>query len=53
MIPELKDLDYEERLGKLNLTDLTKRRLRGDLIQFYKIINRFEIENFTRKTSKT
>jgi hypothetical protein len=46
LIPEFKDLDYNERLAKLKLTDLRTRRLRGDLIQFYKIINRFENVNF-------
>lgn len=34
---ELKDLSYEERLQRLNLTTLYQRRQRGDLIETYKI----------------
>jgi hypothetical protein len=33
MIPELRHLDYENRLKALDLTTLEVRRLRGDLIQ--------------------
>ena len=38
MIPRLRNKPYEERLEELNLFNLTKRRLRGDLIQVFKII---------------
>ena len=38
MISELKDLSYEQRLSKLGLISLEKRRVRGDLIQAFKII---------------
>ena len=37
-IPELKGLTYTERLFVLNLPSLEKRRLRGDLIEFFKIM---------------
>jgi hypothetical protein len=33
MVPELKYLNYTERLRKLGLTTLEARRQRGDLIQ--------------------
>ena len=38
LVPELKDLSYEERLKKLKLTTLEERRVRGDMIETYKII---------------
>lgn len=46
LIPELRNLDYSQRLTALNLTDLRTRRLRGDLIQMYKLINNFESVDF-------
>lgn len=38
LVPQLRNLDYEDRLKALNLTTLEERRARGDLIQAYKII---------------
>ena len=38
MVPELKDLPYEERLKELELTTLKERRARGDMIETFKII---------------
>ena len=38
LVPELKELPYEERLKKINLPTLTYRRSRGDQIEVYKII---------------
>ena len=38
MIPSLRNKSYEERLKELNLFPLKQRRLRGDLIQVFKII---------------
>ena len=43
MIPELRHLAYEERLEILDLTTLEVRRLRGDLIQQFKISKGIEI----------
>ena len=37
LVPNLKELDYEDRLKKLKLPSLSYRRLRGDLIETYKI----------------
>ncbi len=34
--------EYEERLRLLDLTILEERRLRGDLIEWYKLVNGFE-----------
>ena len=38
MIPDLKDLPYEQRLAKTKLWSLEDRRISADLIEVYKII---------------
>ena len=38
LVPELRNLQYEERLKRLGLTTLEERRIRGDMIETYKII---------------
>ena len=43
LIPELRHFDYEQRLKALDLTTLEVRRLRGDLIQQFKISKGLEI----------
>ena len=48
MIPELKDLSYESRLLQCGLTTLETRRLRGDQIEMFKIVNR--CDNVDRNT---
>ena len=42
MIPELRDFSYEERLKECGLTTLKTRRLRGDQIEVFKILNGYE-----------
>ena len=46
LVPDLHNLNYSARLNELGLTDLKTRRIRGDLIQMYKIINNLETVKF-------
>jgi ribonuclease P/MRP protein subunit RPP40 len=48
MIPELRHFSYEDRLVKLGLTTLKTRRIRGDLIQQFKIQNRMDKVNWQK-----
>ncbi len=41
-IPKLKHLSYEERLKECGLTTLETRRMRGDMIEVFKIIKQFD-----------
>ncbi len=41
MIPSLRNKSYEERLTRLNLFSVEKRRLRGKLIECFKILRGF------------
>ena len=43
MVPEMKDMTYEERLRAMDLPTLERRRERGDLIQIFKLLNRMDI----------
>ena len=42
LIPELRYLTYEERLKECGLTTLETRRLRGDQIEVFNILNGYE-----------
>lgn len=45
MIYKVKDLDYNARKQKLNLTTLETRRLRADMLETFKIIKGIERVN--------
>ena len=47
IVPEFSDMDYDARLLALGLTSLKERRLRGDLIEVFKIMHGYE--NLRRK----
>ena len=42
LIPGLRDLTYDERLKECGLTTLETRRLRGEQIEVFKILNGYE-----------
>ena len=42
MVPELRELTYEDRLKEMGLLILQDRREGGDLITLYKIVNGIE-----------
>ena len=48
LIYSLHDLSYYDRLKRLKLTTLVTRRLRGDLIEVFKIIKGFEEVDYTK-----
>ena len=43
MIPGFKELPYEERLMRLDMTTLEERRMRGNLLTVYRIVNGIDI----------
>ena len=44
LIPTLRNLSYEERLKQLDMFSLHKRRIRGDMIEVFKILNKLTAE---------
>ncbi len=42
MVSGLKHLSYKDRLKRLNMMSLEEHRVRGDLIEAYKILTRKE-----------
>ena len=54
LLPKLRNLCYEDRLVQLNLPSLNYRRIRGDLIQVYKMTQSGDFENmFNLSTNVT
>ena len=53
MIPRLRNKSYEERLNELNLFNVFKRRLRGDLIDVLKKFHGFDNININQITDLT
>ena len=52
LLPGMKDLDYDERLRKLGLPTLTYRRVRGDMIQVFKLLMPIEKGAYDRSLPK-
>ena len=50
MIPTLRNISYEMRLKECGLTTLETRRLRGDQIEVFKILNGYESIDRNRLT---
>ena len=48
LVPNLKHLNYWIRLPKFGLTDLTTGRLRGDLVQLFKLNNKIGLVEFKK-----
>ena len=46
IVPNIKNLAYDERLKSLGLTTLEERRNRGDLIQYFKCVKGLNIVNW-------
>ena len=45
LVPQLRDIPYDDRLKAMNLTTLEERRTRGDAIETYKLLNGLENVN--------
>ena len=48
MIPELKGKPYAQRLKDMDIHSLETRRLRGRLIEVFKILNKFDNVNYKK-----
>ena len=44
----MRNLDYQQRLLRLDLTTLRTRKLKGDLIQMFKLVNSYEQIEFNK-----
>ena len=52
LVPIIKRRSYEYRVKTLKLTTLETRRKRGDLIQFYKILNKIDNANLGNESQE-
>ncbi|XP_069178521.1 uncharacterized protein [Procambarus clarkii] len=48
LVPELRGMNYQERLHELNLTSLEDKKLRGDMITIYQILMGIDTANKDR-----
>ena len=48
MIPSLRNLSYEERLKRLGMFSLRRRRLRGDMTEVFKMIHGIDKVNLRK-----
>ena len=48
MIPEIRNHDYHQRIQDLDLISFVQRRLRGQLIEVFKCLNRFTTDSTRR-----
>ena len=46
MVPKLRKYSYSERLKQIGITSLKDRRLRGDMIEVYKLLTGKEKINY-------
>ena len=53
LVPTLRKMGYKDRLKELRLTTLETRRRRGDLIQFYKVLNGLDQIIWRKSPEKT
>ena len=53
LVPELKDMEYEDRVKALGLFTLSQRRVRGDMIFMFKIFNNLVNIDHTKMFQKS
>ncbi len=51
LVPALRGLEYEKRMDVLGITTLERRRIRGDLIQTYKLLNGIDKVTWTSEAT--
>jgi hypothetical protein len=51
LVPALRGFEYEKRMDQLGITTLERRRIRGDLIQTYKLLNGIDKVTWTSEAT--